>query len=238
MVFFQLDLIRFLQIYVIQGIILAIFIFLAYKILKRNKKLLNVVFSGLYISEAIGLVFNMIYAVITDELTVLILNFVTNYTTSLGPIFLLVFNLILLKSEKVVNKRKATIIILRYAIILFLMIFFLPFGGVTINESTSWKPVWSLPFYLYVIAVITIFTTILLLITSFKIYKRLTDENLKKKWKYFIIGVFGVYAYMYGAYTANMVDIPLVRTIFTITGLTIPVWIYLIYYGVGLQTEK
>ena len=168
MVVYQMDLARIIQVYVVQVIIAAFFIFLAYKILKRGKKRLNVTFSCLYIFVALGLIVNCIYAPMTDESVVLILNFVTNVFVVFGIIFLTIFNLILLYSEKVITKKKEIIIISIHGALLLLSIVFLPFGGITINESTNWKPVFNLPFFIYLMVIITVMGVIPALFTSYK----------------------------------------------------------------------
>ena len=62
MVFFQLDTTRIIQVYVVQGIIAVFFLYLAYKILKRDTKRLNLIFRLGFISAGIGLLINFIYA--------------------------------------------------------------------------------------------------------------------------------------------------------------------------------
>ncbi len=233
-----MDLARIIQVYVVQVIIAAFFIFLAYKILKRGKKRLNLTFSGLYIFIALGLIINCIYAPITDESVVLILNFVTNISVGFGVIFLTIFNLILLYSEKVITKKKEVIIISIHGALLMLSIVFLPFGGITINESTNWKPVFNLPFFIYLIVVITVMGMIPTLFTSYKIYLEFNDKQLRKKWLFFIIGATGLYIYMYAAFTANILNIPTFRLILSLFGLTVVLWVYLLYYGVGRQLEE
>ena len=161
MVLYQLDLTRIIQVYVVQGVICVFFLFLAYKILKRGRQRLNLILSGSYITVAIGLIINFIYAPITNpqlELIVLILYYMTLFYLFLYPAFLLCFILILLKSEKIITTTKQIIIILVYAVILFCMVF-IP-NGVVINASTDWKPVWSWLLFIYVIGVITLPITV------------------------------------------------------------------------------
>ncbi|MFX1393222.1 MAG: hypothetical protein ACFFAH_06550 [Promethearchaeota archaeon] len=238
MVIYQMDLARFIQVYVVQVIIAAFFLFLAYKILKRGKKRLNLTFSGLYVFIALGLIVNCIYAPITDESVVLILNFITNFCVAFGLVFLTVFNLILLYSEKIITKKKEAIIISIHGALLMISIVFLPFGGVTINESTDWRPVFSLTYFIYFMLVITVMAAIPTLFTSFKIYREFEDKQLKKKWLFFIIGTIGLYIYMYAAFTANFLNIPTFRLILSFFGLTVVLWVYLTYYGVGRQLEE
>ncbi len=106
---FQYDVVRILQVYLIQGLVFLFFVYLSIIILKRDRKRLNKIFSGFYILISLGLPFNFIYTPMrSDDLVIVIeiLNFITNYCLLLGPIFLVVFQVILLKSESVFTKRQ------------------------------------------------------------------------------------------------------------------------------------
>ena len=101
LVVFQYDVVRILQVYLIQGLVFLFFVYLSILILKRDRKRLNKIFSGFYILISLGLLFNFFYAPMrSDDLVIVIeiLNFITNYCLLLGPIFLVVFQVILLKS--------------------------------------------------------------------------------------------------------------------------------------------
>lgn len=232
-----MDLIRFIQVYIIQGMVCACFFFIVYKVLKRDTKRLNLVFSGFYICAGIGVFINFIYAPLTDELIVLILNFLTNYIITFGGIFLLVFTLILLRSEKILNTKKQLTIILTYGAILFGMVFFLPFGGVTINESTGWRPVWSLFFLAYVLAVSCVMAIVPTIYYSLKVYNKFEDITLKKRWKYYIIGTCGFFFITIGTFISNTINRDEIRLLWGIISLSVFLWAYLLYYGVGRQIK-
>ena len=242
MVLFQLENpMRVLTIYVAQGLVCAFFIFLAYKILKRDRKRLNIIFSGFYLSAVIGFIINFIYGPIADENIVLILNFLTNFGIFYAPIFLVVFDLILLKSEKVITLNKQILILIGYGIIMFSMLFFVlsEDWGITLNEDTEWFPVWTLPFFLYVLLAESIFAVIPALYLNFQIYTKFEDEQLKKKWKFFILGVCILLVFMYGIFFSNFLDISALRTIIGVIGLICAIFGgYLMYYGVGKQIER
>jgi hypothetical protein len=234
----ELDLARILQLFVIQLIIALFFVYLAFRILKKNKSRLNISFSLFYILTAIGAFINIIYSVIDNEIAVTTLNFITNFCVSFSLIFLYTTNQIILKSEVVFTKKDQLKITVLYGILLFLTVLFYPFGqGVIINESTNWKPLWKLPFFLYVVAIDTIIATIPILLTSIKIFREFKDEDLKKRWIFFLIGLGGLFAYMYGVFLNNFLNQSLFRTIFTIYSLTVVLWVYLIYYGIGRQIK-
>lgn len=238
MTLYQMPPTRIITIYVAQGFMCLFFLFLAFKILKRDRKRLNVIFSGFYISPAIGFIINFIYAPLTDVSVVLMLNFLTNFFIFNSSIFIVVFNLILLKSEKAITTRKQLIILIVYSIAMFSMIgfLFIPGFGVTFNEN--WSPIWSFPFFIYLLVIETI-GTISGLYLSFQIYKKFEDEILKKKWKFFIFGLSFIYIFMYGIFISNTLNIDIFRTIIGVVGLILAlVGAYLMYYGVGRQIEK
>lgn len=238
MTLYQMSMIRIFTIYVAQGFMCLFFLFLAFKILKRDRKRLNVIFSGFYISPVIGFIINFIYAPLTDVSVVLMLNFLTNFFIFYSSIFIVVFNLILLKSEKVITTRKQLTILIVYGIAMFSMIGFLffPDFGVTFNEN--WSPIWSFPFFLYVVVIETIglFPALYL---SFQIYKKFEDEVIKKKWKFFIFGLCSILIFLYGIFISNTLNIDIFRTLIGVVGLILALLgAYLMYYGVGRQIEK
>ncbi|MFX1419811.1 MAG: hypothetical protein ACFE9N_12910 [Promethearchaeota archaeon] len=241
MVLYQLeDPIRILTIYVAQGLVLVVFAYLAFRILKRDRKRLNLIFSGFYISAAIGIIFNWIYGPIANVEVVLILNYFTNFGVFYSPIFFVVFDLILLKSEKVITTTKQVLILLGFGIYMFCMIFFVLAGaGWGVSFNVDWAPVWELPFFLYLVLGETFFAIGPLLYLSFQIYNKFEDQQLKKKWKYFILGVCALIGFMYGIFFSNFLDIKLVRTLMGAIGVILAIiGGYLMYNGVGRQLEK
>lgn len=231
---------RIITIYIAQGLVFAFFLFLSIKILKRDRKRLNIIFSGFYISPVIGLFINFIYGPLTNEPLVLVLNFLTNFGIFYAPIFLVVFNLILLKSEKVITSNKQLLILILYAIALFCMIIFLfiPEFGVTLNESTDWSPKWSFPFFIYLLIIESI-AVIPVLFLALQIYRKFEDKTLKKKWKFFILGFCALAIFMYGIFVSNYLNISIFRTIMGVIGLILAIiGGYLMYFGVGRQIEK
>ena len=241
MVYFQLTTGRIITVYIAQGVILLAFLYLAIRILLRDRKRLNVIFAGLYISPVVGVLINFIYAPLTDVNIVLILNFFTNFGFFYAPIFIVVFDLILLKSEKVISTGKQLLILIIYGIAMFGMLIFLFIPGfeVTINQDTGWSPEWSFPFFLYVVLVETIGALIPSLYFSLQIYKKFEDEVLKKKWRYFIFGFIALMTFMYAIFISNYLGDPTIRLIIGIMGLILAILGgFLMYFGVGKQIEK
>jgi len=236
----QLDPTRFIQVYIAQGFVMVVFAFIAYKILKRDTKRLNVIFSMIYIANVIGTIANFIYAPLSNVAVVTILNFVTNFCAVFGLIFLVIFELIVLKSEKVITVGKQWIILILYGIASFGMFFFLliPGAGVDLNPSTEWKPVWNLPIYIYAMIVLTI-AVVPSIYLSIKISNQFEDKKLKRKWNFFILGMIFLYFFPYAIFTSNFLNISSIRTIIGLICLVLAILGgYFIYYGVGRQIER
>ena len=242
MVLYQLESpMRVITIYVAQMLVCLSFAYLAYRILKRDRKRLNIIFAGFYLSGVIGNIFNFIYGPIPNEGVVLVLNYLTNFGLFYAPIFLVVFELMLLKSEKVINTMKQLLILIGYGVLMFCMIFFVitPGWGVTLNASTNWSPVWELPFFLYLICIESIFAVGPVLYLSFRVYNKFEDEQLKTKWKQFIYGFCALIFFVYAIFISNYLNISIVRTIAVGIGIVCAiVGGYLMYNGVGRQLEK
>ncbi len=231
---------------VIQTVMALIFLYLGLLILKRDKKRLNKVFSTYYFFIVLGTVFNWAYAFLDTTLfyeVALYLNFITNffYFTSLG--FLLVFILIVLKSEKIYNTTKQVIYLVIYLGSLggfMLLLIHIPVVGVYFDPPSS-SPHWTLVFFLIVIimmSVVSIFPSIYYLIQT---SKQFTDQDLKQKFRYFTIGYIEIVIFAYLIAISNFVKktittFPtialLIGTILVITGA------YLMYIGVGKQISK
>ena len=230
MVFFAMSITRIFTIYVAQGLVCAFFIFLAYKILKRDRKRLNIIFAGFYIAPVIGFLVNFIYGPLTDETLVIGLNFITNFGIFYSPIFLVIFDLILLKSEKVINTTKQLAILIVYGAALFGMIFFVFVEGMGVEMALGdtgvapdWSPHWMLPFFLYVVIIESVFAVGPSLYLSFQIYKKFEDEELKKKWKLFIYGFICLTIFMYGIFISNFLNDPTFRLIMGASGLILAI---------------
>ncbi len=246
MVFYQMDLTRFLQVYIVQGIVAVIFLVLAYKILSRDRKRLNLILSLAYIFTVTGIFINFIYAPLTIESVVIILYYLTLIFMFMFGAFLLVFVLMLIKSEKVITTSKQIIIILLYGLALACMVF-VPEGTlipgrttipVEISANTDWKPVWSDIFFIYFVSVLLL-ELIPLLYYALKIYQQFEDELIKKKWKFFVYGIILLYVFSIGTLFSNTLNIQTFRTVWSLIGLVLVIVSpYLIYYGVGKQIEK
>ncbi|MHA1274277.1 MAG: hypothetical protein ACTSQP_16425 [Promethearchaeota archaeon] len=142
--------------------------------------------------------------------------------------FMLNFNLILLKTNKVFKLKKQIELGLSYLII-FLIIFLT--GDIKIDESTDWKPQWSFSFTITLFLTFTIMLAIPILITLFKIYSYLSINELKKKINLLSIGILGYFISYYAILIYNSTGNLVVRLIWLITSPSMILFSFIIYKG-------
>ena len=205
-------------------------------ILKRQRNNLSYALSCFFIFIFLGGLFNAIYVLLTtqvNEPTVCFLHFVTYFFFCFAQIFLLIFNLILLRSDRIISKKKQFYILGIYAILLWGLLL-IP-EGIHINKSTYYRPQWNLAFFIYANLVWIGCAMIPTLYTSLKIYKSIDDSDLKKKWIYYLIGTIMVYIELFGVGVLIYINDPTLRLIWNIYDLTVILGAILIFYGVGRQ---
>ena len=238
MVLYQMDVARFITVYIVQlgmGIIYLIFGLI---ILKRDTKRLNQLFSTFYILSASATIVNVIYVSINTNPTVKILHFTTYFLFCFAMVYLLVFTLIVIKSEKVFTVKKHNLIAVIYGALLLGLAPIGWYGGITIDASTDWRPVWSLAFLIYALIVISVCSVIPTIYYSIEVYKKFEDEVIKKKWAYYILAIMDYFIILYLTSISNYLNNPTFRLFTSIAGLTLYATAFLLYYGVGKQIEK
>jgi len=212
-----MDFARFVQIYLVQGGFALFFLYMAYIVLKRGRKPLHLYLSSFYLSTTIGGIINMIYASIFDPIIVFIMHFATYYLFCFSIAFLFIFTLILIKPAKQIKSGlQLAILIIFGSLILGLLLF--P-KGIVINKTTNWKPDWSLSFFIYSIIVCTSIVILPTIYYSIKIYTKFESEYLKKKWKYFLIGISAYFCLYYGTSFSNTLNNDSFRFIWSLISL-------------------
>lgn len=226
------------------------FLLITYQILKRRRQRLNIIFAGFFISTIIGNALNIIYFSMTVKDTILALNFLTNFFFVLGPIFILTVNRIILESTIIFSVKRQNMYILFYGLLLFLGMLILillglifdplwpnkPLLGLTINPYTH-APVWGLVFLIYVISFSAIFVVIPIIRTSLKIFKSFETKALKKKWLYYFVGSLGAFSIFYLIIIGNLLDDINFKNIVSIYGISVLLWVSLMYYGIGFKLK-
>jgi len=238
MIFVQMDIVRFIQIYVVQLGMGIVYFFYGLLILKRSTKRLNQVLSFFYVSAASATIINVIYASLAIRWLVKVLHFVTYFLFCYAPLFLLVFCLIIYKSETVVTVKNINIIVWSYFFLLAILAPIAWFAdGIIIDESTSWKPVWNLPFLLYALILLSLYIVIPLTYLLIKVYISFNEAELKRRWLFFTLGVLPYFAILYLTSISNFLNDPTFRLIASIAGLSLFATAFLLYYGVVRQLK-
>jgi len=230
-----MDFARFVQIYIVQGLFALFFLYMAYLVLKRGRKTLNLYIGSFYLSTTIGGIINMIYATIFNETIVFIMHFLTYFLFCFSMIFILIFVLILVKPAKQIKFNLQLLILIIFGLLI-MGLLLIP-NGIIINASTNWKPDWNWYFLIYSVITCTSIVIIPTIFYSIKIYRKFESEYLKKKWKYFLIGISAYFFLYYGTSLSNTLNDDTFRFIWSLISLPTLIALYLIYYGVGRQLE-
>ena len=225
----------FFKAFIVHGILFGTFLFITYRILKRDRKWLNLLISLFYIFTAVGFFLNFLFVILSTEPfaeVVEILYHFTLFFLLLGTFILTVFTFLLLKTEALFSRTSQIISIILYGTLLSVL-FFIP-NGVTIHSSTNWNPVYNLPYFLYTMFLFSVFSVFPQLYGFIKIYARLTQEQLKKRWTSFGLGLIIVYIFAYGTLIYNFLDVDMIRLIFGYISLICAVSsAILIYFGIA-----
>lgn len=243
----DVDIVRIILVYVIQGVVVIYFSILAYQIIKRKRQRLNLIFSAFFTCVIIGNILNMIYAVLPLHLEELIeiLHFLTLFFVFFAIIFIPIVNMIILESTLIYSVKRQNRHIMFYGLLLFFGMLIL----ILLQDVFDWQvglkidpsgyPRWSLVFFLYVISITSSFAIIPIIYTNWRIYKSFQTKELKKKWLYYFIGSLGVFSIAYSIMIANLLGntIPWFRLIISIFGISIIIWVHLMYYGIGSKLK-
>ncbi|MFX1329830.1 MAG: hypothetical protein ACFE91_17000, partial [Promethearchaeota archaeon] len=141
-------LIRLLSILIPFPIIGIVFLYFAFKVLKRSRSQLSFTLSAFYIVIGTALLINVVFLLITPtriDILLFILYFLISYLTLFGFIFIVVFIHNLLKIDSIYSFKKYSIIILVYGIGCFFLLIAVP-NGIRISSETNWVPIYSWTF--------------------------------------------------------------------------------------------
>lgn len=219
--------------WIVYPLMILEFLSLGFAILRRGpSKRINQMFFIFLFLNGLGLIINIIYRVAEDtipDINVMLNPFVI-FVIDLALVFLLLFNLIIWKSDKIVTDKIKSILIAVWALVCAIL-FFIP-GGVSFPAGS---PVWSTGFFLHgLIITQTIFGTVLYV--NVQIYKRFEHVEIKKKYQRTIISVILLDWFIVGNYLSNFLNISWFRDVFSITALVAFPAMYFLYQGVKRET--
>jgi len=180
----------------------------------------------------------MIYAVMSNELMILILNFLTNFFIFFGTVFIFIGNMIILESTVIFSVKRQNRYIFYYGISLLIgmLVILIFFDGVSINPLGY--PIWNPIFFIYVISLVSCFSIIPMIYTTLKIYFSFETKQLKRKWLNHLIGALGGITILYLILISNLLDNATYRLIISLVGISIVVWAFLMYRGIGFKLKK
>ncbi|MHA1728087.1 MAG: hypothetical protein ACTSWY_05085 [Promethearchaeota archaeon] len=222
-----------LTLWIVYLSMITLFLGLGLSILKRGpSKRINQMFFLFLLSNAVGLACNIFYR--STETIIPGIEIIGNKTTiflvDISLMFLLLFNLIIWKSDKIITDKIKSVLIIGW-MLLCSILFLIPNGV----EFIGGVPAWNLPFFLHGV-ILTQFLLGTVIFVNLQIYKRFENKELKNKYRRSILGVVLFDWLVIGNYLANFLNNPIFRDIFTYTALvSVPAGI-LLYLGVKRET--
>ena len=226
-----------LQTLLVNGPIGVLWLFFAIRILQRGpSKRINQMFFLFLGLTALGMFVNVAYRLIGVDFWNITLNKVTIFLSTVSIVFLLIFNLIILKSDKIITDKIKLVMIIAW-IIICCGYFFIE-GGVTWGHEEvgdAGVPIWSVPFAVFGIIIGQLLWSATLIVVI-QIYRRFEDQKLRRKYISTIVAIAIFDWILIGNCINNMIDNDTFRLIFLITSiLVIPAGI-LLYMGVKRDT--
>ncbi len=243
------------QVFGIYGSMMVFFIIIGYKILKRRRSRLSLTCSMFYFLVAGAFLINIVYRVIGLHEVNIILNTMTFFLGCLGLLFLLLFNQILLKSEKVFTAKKQAAYIIGYLVLLSLYFVFMANGQVgfqyedistteiyTLADDPQLQedlgvPVWKWPFAIYGL-IITQIVYGWTMYTGIKLRKKMGNTQFAKKYTYNLIGEMLFDVVPVGTILVNTINSELGRTILPLVSLMVIPAAILVYKGLKSEKKK
>ncbi len=225
------DLTRFIGVYITQLSIGIIFFILSIRILRRNKTLLSSLLSTFFLLQALSFfLIAFLFPIKIDPYSYLM--YMTSlYINLFSPIFLVFFLVKMIHFTAVKFRPKDYVIIILFALASFLLLS-VP-NGITYNEATGWRPKYSITFSLLFACFFTVILFIPSVFYASKIYKTFKDEALKKKYKYFIVGIVCYAIAFYGVIFFNTFGNTLFDLVWIIISLFLIPLELLVFYAIG-----
>ncbi len=208
-----------IQVFAIYGFMVVITLTIACIVLARNpKNRINRNFFLFYFFTALGLIINIAYRALNDPVLNPWMNRGTVFFTMFGIVFLLIFNIIINKSQTIFTHGRAVLYVILWAIAcsgVFWIDYFTGYNGVQWDYGPDTPglqddpiiggtgiPVWSTMFTLYAI-ILAQGLFVITLIVVFKIYRKFSDKKLKRKYISSIIAIIFFDWIMVGGFLNN-----------------------------------
>ena len=227
---------RYFVVLITQAVAALFFIIIIYKLLKRRKDQSSILLSCFYLSLTLAFIMNILTVTLifsNSNLADLIKTFyiLLSFLILFGFAFLVVFILDLYYVQSLIKSMKGQVFILMYGIFSF-CVFYIPGALSFIGDEFTIQYSFELSIVLYIFCTFSSILPSIIFIQ--KILKSIKHPSLRKKYKRFIWGLFGVYLDLYGAILYNTWHNPIYRSIWGIlTTFILLSSAYLIYIGIG-----
>jgi len=228
----MVDWTRLVPAFITQMGVALIFLYIAYKILRKKRNGLTLSLGAFYILLSSSFIINIIYFPLEINPIVFILHLIAVFLFFFGLIFLLIFNINLYLNQKE-TKKIQYVVIISYCILIVISLLLL--DGISLDESTDWRPQWSWNFSILIIILFTGFIVIPNSIITLKKFHQFKDPILRKKIILFMLGFTGCAFSVYGGILYNTLSDPVFEAIWSILSLIGIFWGILIFYGVGQE---
>ena len=233
---YQIEWTRLFIVLIPQSAVSFIYLLISYKLLHRRKDQLIILLVSTYITLFLVSLINNSFVfllIIEFENSLLMkgLYYILSFLTLFGFIFLLLFIVLLYKTD-IKHIKKTFIIIIIINALNFLLFLFIP-DSISFNINENWNIQFSIFFTLTIYIYFALLIAFPIFIFSNRIYLSFEDNQLKKRFKFFMIGVFFYLLDLYGAILYNTWHNSIYRSIWSIiTFILLISSSILIYYGI------
>jgi len=232
-IFQGLDWQRLIIVLFSQGFAAIVFVVLALKIIKRKRDRSSVSLFFFYFILSIGLIFNILFVLLTPTNNVLLLRtlyVLSSFFIAFPFVFNLVFINVILKLKEEFTIKKMAVIIGACGIIV-LLLYLIPEG---VTFDSNWVPTYSLPFVVLVYVFFTLYITVPTSYYSARLYKLFKARNLKYRFRLYLIGIIILLATVYGGTFFIATYNQLFRLIYSVFAFFLEIAAgLLVYYGLG-----
>ncbi|MHA1803765.1 MAG: hypothetical protein ACTSU4_04450 [Promethearchaeota archaeon] len=225
--------IRFIGVYVTQLGIGIIFLYVTYRILRRNRSMLSLLLSLFFLLQSVSFILLAILYPIRVNPFSHDFYFISLYINLAAQIFVVLFLIKLFNFKNMNFTWRDVLIIISHLVVSFLIFYFS--NGIKYDETTNWRPKYS---FLFFNLLFLYFTCVLLIpgmVYSIKLYRIFEDAQLKKKFKYFLIGMISYGISFYGVLVFNTFENELFQIIWIIISLFLIPCELLLFYGIGTE---
>ncbi len=174
------DIVRLLLVYFVKGFIGVFFLFLAFKLVKRDKSRLTLNISTYFLTGSIALILNAIQIPLRIYDFSYAFYYIIIYLIAIAPAFLIFYELDLLDVKNRWSIRKQFIVFIIYSVVIVLILFFVQ--GITFQPADNiWIPFWSWELFLTLVLFISLGYIVPNFILCYLVIRRFKQNWLKKR---------------------------------------------------------